>query len=90
MKYDEALKIINEDINSGYMVAFEWKKGCMLHSDYFPDKHAGEKLIETEEEAWALAKKFADKTKGKVVNVYVVYENFIPVKNYKDRYIKNR
>jgi len=90
MKYYEALKIINEGMNLGYMVSFEWKRGGILASDHFPDKHAGEKLIETEEEAWELARKFASQTKGKVVNIYVVYGDFTPVKNYKDRYIENR
>lgn len=90
MKYYEALKIINEDMNLGYMITFEWKKNGMLYSDHFPDKYAGEKLIETEEEAWVLARKFAEKTKGKIVNIYVIHKDFTPVKNYKDQYIENR
>ena len=90
MKWHDALKIINEGMNPGYMVSFEWKRGGMLYSNHFPDKHAGERLIETEEEAWVLARGFAEQTKGNAVNIYVTYGNFTPVKNYKDREIKNR
>jgi hypothetical protein len=90
MKYYEAKKIINKGLSSGFMVSFEWVKGSMLHSDHFPDKHADEKLIETEEEAWVLARKFAANTVGNCVNIYVSKGNFIPVDGYKLRYIKNR
>ena len=91
MKYYEALKIINEGLNPGFMVHFEWKKGGMLYSDYFPDKHAGEKLIESEEEAWELAKRFARKTVGKCVNIYVIKgSDFTPVDGYKNKEIENR
>ncbi len=91
MKYIEALRIINEGINPGYMVSFEWKKGGMLHSDHFPDKHAGEKLIETEREAWELARSFAAQTKGQCVNIYVIQgDSFVPVKGYETHKIKNR
>ena len=90
MKYQEALEIINNKINAGFMVEFEWVKSGILHSDHFPDKHVGEKLIETEEEAWELARKFASKTKGKCVNIYVIKNNFTPVEKYKLRLIKNR
>ena len=90
MKYYEALKIINEGLlNPGFMVSFEWRRGGMLESDHFPDKHAGENLIETEEEAWILAQKFAEQTTGKVVNIYVIKGNdFTPVKGCKNRIIK--
>lgn len=90
MKYYNALKIINEGLNLGFMVSFEWKRDGMLKSDHFPDKHAGEKLIETEEEAWELAIKFASRTKGKCVNVYVTKSDFVPVEGYSLRCIKNR
>lgn len=90
MKYHEALKVINEGLNQGFMVSFEWKDGCILGSDHFPDKHAGEKLIETEEEAWELARKFARKTKGKCVNIYVIKSDFTPVEGYKSQYMENR
>jgi len=90
MKHDEALKIINEGLDSGFMVSFEWVRNGGLISDHFPDKHAGEKLIETEEEAWKLVRKFARKTKGKCVNIYVIKSDFKPVEGYKSQYIKNR
>ena len=91
MKYYEALKIINEGLNPGYMVHFEWKKGGMLHSDYFPEKSANEKLIESEEEAWDLARKFASKTVGKCLNIYVIRgDNFTPVSGYENKKIINR
>ena len=89
MKILEAMKIIGGK-KLGFMVSFEWKEGCIVRSDHFPDKRAGEKLLATEEEAWALAKMFAKKTKGKVVNIYVIDENFCPIKNYKDKMIENR
>lgn len=89
MKMDEAMKIIDGE-PQGFMVSLEWKRGGMLHSDYFPDKHAGEQLIETEKEAWLLASEFAKKTRGKAVNLYVVDHTFSPVKNYRDKYIENR
>lgn len=89
MKMVDAMKVIY-GVPSGYMVSFEWKKGMFLHSDHFPDKYAGESLIETEEEAWKLAVQFAEKTRGKVVNVYVIGRNFAPVAGYRERLIENR
>ncbi len=80
MKFAKALRIIDSGLNPGFMVTFEWKNGNMLRSDYFPDKHAGEKLIETEREAWKLAQQFAAKTKGKCINIYVARgDNLCPV-----------
>ena len=91
MKYKEALKIINSDTNPGYMVSFEWAESGILRSDHFPDKHAGEKLIETEKEAWDLARKFATKTVGRCVNIYVIRgDNFTPVRGYEIHKIMNR
>lgn len=90
MQYREALRIINEGLNRGFMVSFEWKNGCVLVSDHFPDKHAGEKLIETEEEAWELARRFAAQTVGKCVNIYVTKQDFTPVEGYRTKYMGNR
>ena len=90
MKFKEALDIINFTPAKGFMVSFEWKKGCIPESDYFPDKHEGEELIETEGEAWRLAEKFAEKMKGKCVNIYVIDETFSPVDGYEKRRIENR
>lgn len=77
----------------GFMVYFEWHGDGFLRSDYFPDKHGGEEvvlLVETEQEAWEYAAKFAKAMKGKVCNLYVVDKNFHPVKGYKQREIVNR
>lgn len=90
MKMHEAMRIIRDVKPKGYMVSFERSDGRFLTSDYFPDKHAGEPLIETEEEAWELAQRFAANTTGRYVNVYVVDRNFAPVPNYKQKIIKNR
>lgn len=89
MKMQTAMGMINNK-PKGFMVHFEWiDRGC-LSSDYFPDKHADEPLIETEYEAWKLAHKFARVTKGKACNIYVIDHTFSPVKDYEDREIKNR
>lgn len=87
----EAIEIINSDPKpTGYMVWFEYKKnGRFLGSDYFPDKGKGEQLISTEEEAWALATQFANKSKGKYTNIYVVDQDFMPVPGYKTCKIDN-
>lgn len=86
MKMKRALAIIN-DKPCGFMVHFERCGDGLLRGDYFPDKHAGEKLIPTQEEAWVLAEKFANKMKGRVVNIYIVNSNFSPVST---KQIKNR
>jgi hypothetical protein len=85
----EALDLINNK-PKGYMVSFEWCGDGFLRSDHFPDKHAGEKLIESESQAWELAESFALAMKGKVCNLYVVGHDFRPVENYRVRYIVNR
>ena len=90
MKYEQALEIINKKDETGFMVSFAHKTNGFLYSDHFPSKYNGEKLIETEEEAWDLAKKFAAKTKNKYINIYVVTSDFSPVKGYKRKFIKNR
>lgn len=86
MKNIEAMKIIDEHetrINepTGYMVSFERREHGVLRSNYFPDKHAGEPLIKTEEEAWELAERFDNATS--YVNIYVVDQRFVPVDGYK-------
>ena len=51
MKMNKALEIINRVVEEqeGFMVCFEWIERGMLRSDHFPDKHAKEKLIPTED-----------------------------------------
>lgn len=90
MKYQEALRIIREGLNPGYMVSLERVEANMLCVDYFPDQAAGEELIPTEHEAWKLAKAFAKKTHGKYVHIYVVKSNYIPVPDYRQLMIENR
>lgn len=87
MKYEEALEIINKK-ERGFMVSFEVRERSILKSDHFPDKHAGEPLIPTEEEAWELAEKFARATGDEVVNIYVVDHTFSPVKGYLSKKLK--
>ena len=89
MRMGEAIGIINME-RTGYMVHFERVEGSVLASDHFPDKHAGEPLIATEEEAWVLAAKFAAATYGKCVNLYVIGSDFRPVPRYAERMIVNR
>lgn len=90
MKMKEAQAIIDAPYATGYMVSFEHLDGLGLRSDHFPDKHAGEPLIETKIEAWSLADRFARKTVGRCVNIYVIDSNFNPVPGYKRLMIENR
>lgn len=91
MKMSKALAVIAAgELDPGFMVHFERREDGLLVTDYFPDKHAGEPMIATEEEAWELAQKFAAATVDRCVNVYVVGANFSPVKGYEGRKIKNR
>ena len=89
MQMRDAIRII-ENGCLGYMVEFEEIFNGKNFRGRFPDKDAGEPLIETEEKAWEMAEKFAAKTFGKYVNVHVVDENFVPVKDYTVRMIENR
>ncbi len=87
MKYEEALEII-ENKEKGFMVSFEKRKGGLLISDYFPDKHDGEDLIKTEEEAWDLAERFSKATGDDIVNIYVIDHTFSPVSGYSNKKLK--
>ena len=84
----DALNIINKDDSKKYRVHFEKTVECFLHTDYFPEGE--EPCIDTEQEAWILAERFASKTKGECVNIYVVDEKWYPVPGYKEKTIKNR
>lgn len=88
MKLSEAMAIINNNPQRGYMVNFERVEGNLLVGDHFPDKHSGEKLIKTSDKAWKLAIAFAAKTYGECVNVRIVDEHFSPIAGF--RTIKNR
>lgn len=84
----DAMEIILRKEPIGFRVSFEWKEGCLLRSDYFPEHD--EKLIPTEQEAWDLAGTFAKKMKGKVVHVYVTDHQHNPVPDYNEKLIENR
>lgn len=89
MKMTEALKII--DGEPGFMVTFEHVRGGMLESDFFPDIRNGEDPIKTEFTAWEWARRFAEKTRGRCVNIYVINRSdFSPVHGYRERMIENR
>ena len=94
MKLKEAMDIIESKKPVGYVVCFEWKEGRILGSDYFPDvRRSKEEPIKTEQEAWELAKKFAEATKGKCVNIYVSTfsdGSLKPVDDYMEKKIENR
>lgn len=87
MKMQEARRIIN-GVPKGFRVSFDHKRGSILESDHFPDRD--EPLIPSEAEAWTLAAMFAENTKGKCINIYVVNEEWTPVKGYELREIENR
>ncbi len=92
MKLEDAMRIIDSTPSKpkGFMIHCELKDGGLLITDYFPDKHKDEELIKTEVEAWDLAAKFAAKTYGKYVNIYVVDNNWQPVPGYEEKIIINR
>jgi hypothetical protein len=87
MKLAEAMAVIAGK-PQGYRVHFERVDGGLLISDYFPDRD--EPLIPTEGEAWGLAERFAKNTAGVCVNLYVVDEQWRPVRDYQSRKIANR
>lgn len=91
MKMDDALRIIaGGPMVPGFMVAFSHVEGRFERTDHFPDKHAGEPLIPSEDEAWELAIAFAEKTIGKCCNICVVDARFEPVPGYEARRIVNK
>ena len=88
MKFEEAMSIIDKKEKTGFMVSFEVRERGILRSDYFPDKHDGEPLIQTEEEAWDLAKRFGSSTDDNHVNIYVIDSSFSPVMGYEQKKLK--
>ena len=88
MKMSEAEDIISgKNLRSGYVVCFEVRSHGVLTSDHFPNVHAGEAGIATEDLAWELAGKFARaQHTAPVVNVFVRHaSNFCPVTDYQSR-----
>jgi len=84
MNMKEALRIIYKE-PKGFRVHFEWKNGREFISDWFPDNG----WIEHEEIAWAWAKLLAEAALRRIVNVYVIDYNHVPVMGYEERKIKN-
>ena len=84
MKMREALDIIDGKPR-GYMVSFERREGCMLGSGHFPDKYAGEPLIESEWQAWDLARRFAATAPPEYIHICVIGHDFVPLKGYRER-----
>ena len=76
-------------IQNGFMVSFNVLEGSIVHSDHFPDKHAGEALIPTETEAWTLAKMFAETCPKNYINIYVIEHDFSPVSGYSDKKLRD-
>ena len=90
MKMQEAMRVM-EDRPAGFMVRFSRVRGYILDSDHFPDAHIGEPPIPTEAEAWDAATRFAARTRGRCVDVFVIQrEGFSPVPGYLARMISNR
>lgn len=89
MTMEEALQIMKGQSN-GFMVSFERRDSYALVSDHFPDVKSGEPAIETEEEAWRMARQFAAKTQGRCLNVRVIHSDYSPVSSSINRVIKNR
>lgn len=67
MRMSEALRIIDGIV--GFRVVFERKERGLLVTDYFPA--IDEPAIMDEERAWKLAARFAERTRGSCVNVFV-------------------
>ena len=89
MKTKDEVKITDENKEpKGFMVDFEHRTNGMLISGHFPDKHSGKSLIETEEKAWELARKFAEILPQNYVNIYVIKEDFCPVEGYEEKILR--
>ncbi|MFH1648574.1 MAG: hypothetical protein ABIA11_02500 [Patescibacteria group bacterium] len=88
MKMSEANKIIERGPSlKGYRVSFEKKTRALLFSNYFPEDD--EPMIPTEDEAWEIAQKFAEKSRGIYVNIYITDQSYNPVKGYQTKIIRN-
>jgi len=88
MKLKKAQEIIKASARDGFIVVFYrfYEPGKTVF-DFFPEMD--ESPIKTEDEAWELAKKFAEKTFDYCLDIYVYDENFTPVKEYKKKMIRN-
>lgn len=85
----KAIEIINgKKAAPGFKVVFEHKDGCILRADFFPGR--GEQMFASEHLAWIWAGKFAEKTRGRCVNIYVAHADGTPVEGYQRHKIENR
>lgn len=79
MKFSDFQKLLEQPPKpTGYMINWELRENGMLCSNYTPDKHAGEPLIESYEVALKMAQKLAsmDLNGDKYVNICVVERSF--------------
>jgi hypothetical protein len=89
MKTEDIQKIDDKCTEQkGFMVEFEKRVSGMLRSGHFPDKHAGKLLIKTEEEAWESARRFARDNSQDHVNIYVIDQDFRPVKGFYEKILR--
>jgi hypothetical protein len=89
MLFEIALDIINDGEKlKGFRVHYREEKDT--DPLFFPSKLAREVPIKTEEEAWELAEKFAAKTVGRFNDIYVVTQDCIAVKGYKEKTLNKR
>lgn len=84
MDLQRVLDIISGKDSRGFIVAFDRKKGKILHGDWLP---MGSPSFRTESEAWEMAEKFAEKTRCECINIRVLRADF---SNVSDRVIENR
>lgn len=93
MKISEALGMIAAQqaeaarvARGGYRVSFQRRERNILSSDHFPERD--EEPIDTEDEAWRLAREFAacDPRGANYVNIYVIKaSDWAPVDGYSAR-----
>lgn len=87
MRLREATKIIEN--KKGYRVHFDEPAWFGFCNDYFPN--FDEEPFDDESIAWLMAEKFAEKTLARgFKNIYVVDENYKPVKNYQNKILNKK
>jgi len=88
MRLFDAEKAISKAQVKGYCVSFEHISGGMLMSDHYPDVRQGEEPFFDKAKAIESGEKFAEATKGKTCNFYLIdYRRFTPVEGWS---LKNR
>lgn len=76
-----------EQGRKGYRVSFERLLGCILASDYIPDRD--EPACSTQAEAWALAHRVASAVEN-AYNIYVTSVDHVPLSGYRENMLKRR